>query len=293
MKNTFSIQQLQKKIFTRLPLQGIVLLLVVLMSVMFFGLRGMPVNSSTAQEVRLPILMYHQLTKDTCLVNEYCITKDQFAGDLAALKEMGYETVSMAQVIAFCERGEPLPVSKPIVISFDDGFESFYVYAFPLLKKHAMKAVLGVIGEEAERFSNSEDHRLKYSCCTWDQLTEMAESGLVEIESHTWNLHSKKNGRKGAAKKFGESAEAYRTLLEKDVGATREAYQKHRLPDFSVYVYPYGAFSGESPEILRSLGVRAAFVCDARVNVLRVGETAPLMELKRFNRVPGTFCIKE
>ncbi|MDR3344682.1 MAG: polysaccharide deacetylase family protein [Oscillospiraceae bacterium] len=293
MKSANIIWQSLKSFALRLPRQGVALLLITLTSVPMLALRKAPEDTSAANELRLPILMYHQLTKDPRLVSEFCISAEQFAADLDALEKMGYETVSMAQVIAFCESGGSIPAAKPVVISFDDGFESFYAYAFPLLKEHGMRAVLGVIGEEAERFSATEDHRLKYSSCTWTELAEIAASGLVEIESHTWNLHNKKNGRKGAAKKFGESTEDYRTLLTNDVEATQAAYKTHGLPEFSVYVYPYGTFSADSAEILRSLGVRAAFVCDARVNILHAGETEPLMELKRFKRKPGTFCIRE
>ena len=94
-----------------------------------------------------------------------------------------------------------------------------------------------------------------------------------------------------AAKKRGESAEAYREVLTRDVQRLREAFQKNGLPDFSVYVYPFGQYSRESPEILRDLGIKAALICDSRVNLLCPGDTEPLMRLKRFNRVPGGFCL--
>jgi len=286
------MEQFINKIKHKLPLHGIILLLIPLLMLPLMPPQDMAKKAHAGNEVRLPILMYHQLTKEPSRVCDHCITARQFESDLDELIKLGYTTVSMAQVIAFCELGTPLP-PKPIVISFDDGFEAFYVYGFPMLKQRGMKAVLAVIGEETERFTQTEDRRLKYSSSTWPQLKEMSDSGLVEIESHSWNLHSKKGGRLGAMKKNCESTEEYLALLTNDVEKMRTEFKNNGLPDFSVYVYPYGRFSSETSEILSSLGVRAIFLCDSRVNVLRAGDTDVLMRLKRFNRAPGTFYFDD
>jgi peptidoglycan/xylan/chitin deacetylase (PgdA/CDA1 family) len=268
--------------------------LLALLIIPLLVLPAMRVQEVAAQgeEVRLPILMYHQLTQNRNLECKHCITVAQLKKDLDWLIDHGYQTVSMAQVIDFCTNGTPLP-PKPVVISFDDGFESFYAYAFPLLKEREMCAVLAIIGAETDRFSNTQDHRLKYSSCTWEQLEELCASGLVELASHSWSLHTESGGRKGAAKMPGESIEEYRRVLTRDVEKMRAALLAHGLPDFVAYAYPYGAYSTDSGEILSSLGVQAAFICDSRVNILHRGSTIGLMELKRFNRAPGSFCLEE
>ncbi|MDR3345200.1 MAG: polysaccharide deacetylase family protein [Oscillospiraceae bacterium] len=243
-------------------------------------------GTTAVQELRLPILMYHQLTTKPERTHELCITLELFKQDLDEIEKKGYTPVSMAQVIDFCEQGKPLP-PKPIVLSFDDGYESFYVYAYPLLKERKMHATLAVIGWVADRFSKVSDHRLKYSCCTWEQLREMAEDGTAEVLSHSWDLHTMEKGRNGAAQKKGESIEDYRAALAEDMEYMHKAFERAKLPDVPVFVYPYGAFSPDSAEILRSLGIRAAFQCDSRVNILRAGDTDALMRLGRFNRPPG------
>ena len=280
-----------KKINLKALYKSLLLLLIPVAAMGFMPKIVIPTNIIVGDTVHLPILMYHQLTKEPSRVCEYCVSVEQFGSDLDQLKKMGYNTVSLAQVIAFCETGEPLP-PKPIVISFDDGFESFYVYAYPMLREREMRAVLAVIGEEAERFTRVEDHRLKYSCSPWKQLKEMADSGIVELASHSWDLHyKKKNGRFGADKKNDESVKSYREVLRRDVEQMRQAFAENSLPPFEVYVYPYGEYSTESAEILTALGIKAALICDGRLNALRPGDTSRLMHLRRFNRVPGEFSF--
>ncbi|MDR0884539.1 MAG: polysaccharide deacetylase family protein [Oscillospiraceae bacterium] len=264
------------------------LLLVAALLLPMLGLRALePVRATAAREgVELPILMYHQLTKDARLVNEFTVTVDQFAKDLDALAARGYTAVRMEQVLAYVEQGKPLP-EKPVIISFDDGLETFSVYAAPLLKAKGWVGVFAVIGSETDKFSAVDDHHLKYSSCTWAQLKELSDAGTGEIVSHTWDLHKNKNGRKGAAKIAGESEAAYRSVLAQDDESQRAAFAHAGLPAPTVYVYPYGEYSAASPKILQELGYRAAFICDARMNTLRPGDTDALMALKRYIRKPN------
>jgi peptidoglycan/xylan/chitin deacetylase (PgdA/CDA1 family) len=64
--------------------------------------------------------------------------------------------------------GESASAGKSICLSFDDASYCFYHYVYPVLKKHNLKAILAVA-----------------AFCTWQELREMQESGLVEIASHT------------------------------------------------------------------------------------------------------------
>ncbi len=72
--------------------------------------------------VELPIIMYHGLTKNPSKVNAYVIPISSFEEDLKYLKENGYTTVLMEDVINYVDGNEALP-EKPIVLTFDDGFE--------------------------------------------------------------------------------------------------------------------------------------------------------------------------
>ena len=82
-------------------------------------------------EVTIPVLMFHHLS-DT-VENPWALTTDTFERDLRLLQEQQYEPISMKQLVDFVYQGKALP-DKPVCITFDDGYESNYTIAYPLLK---------------------------------------------------------------------------------------------------------------------------------------------------------------
>ena len=91
-----------------------------------------------------------------------------------------------------------------MVISFDDGYYNNYLYAVPLMKQYGMKngAVPG--GAYTDRYTEVKDENAYYAHVTWDEISEMSKSGLVEIQNHSYNMHTisqKRNGTKSSAAK--------------------------------------------------------------------------------------------
>ena len=87
--------------------------------------------------------MYHHL--DDEVTNSSVITPERFEEHLAALKDAGFNAITLHQLAAYVEKGEELP-DNPVVITFDDGYSSNYELAYPLLKKYDMAATINVIG---------------------------------------------------------------------------------------------------------------------------------------------------
>ena len=102
------------------------------------------------EEVLLPVLMYHEVRYDD--LGKDAILPEEMESDLLYLQREGYTTVLMEDVIAFVYAGESLP-EKPILLTFDDGYESSYRRLFPLLEQYGAKAVINVIGKSADEFS--------------------------------------------------------------------------------------------------------------------------------------------
>ena len=182
-------------------------------------------NNARNDGIELPILMYHGILKDTKLQGDYVISPSQFEQDLKMLREKGCHTVTVSNLTDYVYSDKPLP-ENPVMLTFDDGYYNNYLYAYPLLKKYECSAVISPIAYYSELYSNSDEKQgASYAHCTWQQLAEMQESGLVEVQNHSYNMHSL-SGRKGIQQKQVNQAERRETRR-------KEGLQRPlpRLPD--------------------------------------------------------------
>lgn len=234
--------------------------------------------------VRLPVIMYHHILKDGARRGDYVISPAQFENDLKYIKEHGYQTITCSQLIDFFEGGAPLP-EKPILITFDDGYETVHEYAFPLLKKYGMRAVINVIGVHTDTFSKEEEpHHLSYSHVSWEQLCEMLYSGVFEVGNHTYNMHGDRSSKRyGVGKKTGETPEEYYNLLIKDIGGLNNVINEELGIMPEVFAYPFGSIPKESMKALFELDFKLLFTCEEKVNYIKPKADLPT-KIKRFNR---------
>ena len=235
---------------------------------------------------KLPIVMYHHIIENKSRQNKFAISPEQFENDLKYIKEQGFETITTNDLIAYVYEDKPLP-EKPIMITFDDGHESFYAYAYPLLKKYDMKAVLSIVGSFTQTYSENEDHNIEYSYLTWKQINEMANTKYVQIANHTYNLHSTDKGRAGCSKKAGETKEQYKQFLEKDILKLQQDIANYTGYTANTFTYPFGRFSNETKEILKEFGFLAILTCSEVVNTIDKDNPEFLYNLGRFNRPNG------
>ncbi len=105
----------------------------------------------------------------------HSVVPEAFEAQLRYLKENGYETVRSADELAACLQGRAPLRPKTVLLTFDDGRASLYRVAYPLLQRYGYQAV----GFVVPTFVG------KRNFCSWQQLKEMAASGVVDIQSHT------------------------------------------------------------------------------------------------------------
>ena len=155
----------------------------VLMILICTAVNVLPVSLTVdASERKLPVVMYHQLTKNSAKLGKYVLTVDRFEKDLQLLKEKGYQSVTVKQLIDYSQGEGDIP-EKAILITFDDGQETLYEYALPLLEKYGFTAVGFVVGALADYYTEIDDHNLNYSYLNWQQIKEMSDGKIIEIEN--------------------------------------------------------------------------------------------------------------
>lgn len=121
------------------------------------------------QGVDVPILMYHAVSDNLWGINSLFVSPEDMRQQLEYLTENGYDP------IFFSDLPHLEDYDKPILLTFDDGYDDNYEYLFPLLQEFQVKATIfvitGMLGDE---------HYM-----TEEQVRELSDSGLVDIQSHT------------------------------------------------------------------------------------------------------------
>ena len=186
--------------------------------------------------VEIPILMYHLcMDKIPEGLGGMAVTPKRLEEHIKALLQAGYTPIHFKEYYDFITYGEPLPL-KPIILTFDDGYENNYTEAFPILKKYEVKATIFINPYTVDNEMG------EYSHLDWEQMKEMEESGLVSIQSHGYkheNINSLSNEKLEASVKKGFER------IEDELGQ-REIY---------VFSYPGYSYNERTVEKLNQMGI--------------------------------------
>lgn len=132
---------------------------------------------------RIPILMYHSISKRIETVHPYFQTHTSpsaFAEQMRYLKENNYTVIRLEKAVKLLG-SERIDTRKMVVITFDDGFLDFYTHAAPILKQYGFTATVflpaGFITDDGGVFNGID-------CLNWTQVTELMEKGF-DFGSHT------------------------------------------------------------------------------------------------------------
>ncbi|WP_460837513.1 poly-beta-1,6-N-acetyl-D-glucosamine N-deacetylase PgaB [Noviherbaspirillum agri] len=216
------------------------------------------------------------------------------------LAENGYQPVSLQQVIDARAGGAVLP-DKAVLLTFDDGYKSFYTKVFPLLKLFNYPAVVALVGEwmdaqPGEQVQYGERLMPRTEFMSWDEVREIAASGLVEIASHSYALHKgiKANPQgneipAAVSRPYSgqgyESDDQYAARVRGDLQKNNELLLRELSLKPRVMVWPYGAYNHPVVRFAAEAGMPVAFN-------LEPGPNAPSDSLQRVRRALITYDTK-
>lgn len=235
-------------------------------------------------DVLVPIIMYHSLLKDTSLQNDYTISPTLFEEDLKYLKNNNYTSITVEDLIDYVYNDKALP-EKCIMLTFDDGYYNNYYYAFPLLKKYEYKAVISPIASMTEFYTQHNEVSVNYGHISVDNIKEMVQSGFVEIQNHSYDMHRLKP-RIGVNKKSGEAFESYKSNVENDIMTAQNYLKDNAGISPQCFVYPFGAKCEDTEKIIEELGFKCTLTCTEEPNYISKSEES-LINLGRYRRDNG------
>jgi len=187
----------------------------------------------------VPILVYHNLGPQS--KGRLVLGADAFAEQMRYLKREGYHVVSLPEFVDWLQLKRQLP-RKSVVLTFDDGYQSFREYAYPVLKKLGFPATLFVYTDYVGTGRNA---------LSWDQLKSLAAEGF-DVQAH-----SKTHGdlRRAA----GETDAQYAKRMQDELADPPRLFQRQMGRAVQFLAYPYGRVDDDLLARVREQGYVAAF----------------------------------
>lgn len=238
---------------------------------------------STKQPEPYIVLNYHDIPENGQKVGPFdrmAVASRNFGEHIDWLLANGYHFVSIQQIIDAHAGKANLP-EKAVLLTFDDGFESFYTRVFPILKARQIPAVEAVIGTWMNRTALPDVPGIK-PVLNWSQVKEMQASGLVEIASHTFDMHNgidsnPQGGRAPAvttrrympiAKRYETDAE-YVARLRTGMQRSSDFIFEHTGKRPRVIVWPFGEYNEIAVDAARRAGMPITLAENDGVNNAR------------------------
>lgn len=229
-----------------------------------------PANAQTEAAVpeipEIPILLYHHIDWDS-QNNSNIVTPNKLWQDLLLIKQLGYSPIFFQDLINAVEQDKPLP-PKPIIISFDDGYQSNYNILYPMLQIFNFKANVNLIIDSI----NQAPHNPEIVYLDWDKVKEMHYSGLVEFGVHTYRMH----GPQGVMPNIDETVEEHEKRFSADLNKATTQFRDQLGFKPYIYSYPYGKGNDLTEELLHKRGYKVTLYTDG-------GQTQSLTKMKRIS----------
>ncbi len=195
-------------------------------------------KSTTSSGV--PILCYHGVLDKPWGISELFVKVDEFEAQMRYLSEQGYTPIFVSE-IANANKYE-----KPIIITFDDGYQDVYTNAFPILKKYNIKANVYMISG--------------WICggvyMTEEMTKEMAESPLIEIGSHTVTHKA--------------LATLSKSDIEYELSQSKKTLEEMLGKEINVLAYPTGSYDNRVIECAKKYYKYALSTIDGKENPERL-----------------------
>lgn len=183
---------------------------------------------------KVAVLGYHNIINEDNETNDMSIYVKKFEKEMKYLKDMNFKTLTLDEMNDYMN-GKLKIGKKTTLITFDDGYKSNYEYAFPILKKYNLNAVVFIIGKETE--NNSDTYFNK-------ELIEKTKKEYPNIEfaSHTYDMHDN----------YGARTMSYEEILN-------DFNKQKNIIDTKYFAYPYGEYNDNMINALKENNYNLAF----------------------------------
>lgn len=234
IEKTENIKKLRGVSRTKKVLLTLMLLIIIIIS--FITYEIVTVHNTYyigEKNLQIPILVYHDLVADKSEVKfDYMQTEvTTFESQITGLMKLGYKPISYKDLVDY-SNGKKKISKWSFLITFDDGYEGVYKYAYPIAKKYNIPMSTFEIDENVGG----------EGCFSWQEAKEMHDSGLISVYLH--GLQHLEYNKEPTEKLLEQTEQAYKNLTTN--------LQDNTI--LKVFTYPYGLYRDEELEALGNKG---------------------------------------
>lgn len=198
-------------------------------------------------KVNIPILCYHNFNPTR--PGSMNMTPEKFEGQIKWLKENGFTIIPLKEAVAYLQgKRESLP-SKAVVVTVDDGWQSAYTYLSPIIKKYNIPVTLFIYPQTISQGKNA---------MTWDELKKLEQTGLFDVQSHTYGHPNFKQEKRHL------SASKYENFVKIELVNSKKILEEKMGHKIDYLAWPFGIYDSYLEQAAKDAGYTMAFSIDAR-----------------------------
>jgi peptidoglycan/xylan/chitin deacetylase (PgdA/CDA1 family) len=227
----------------------------------FIAVLTMIFSCVSLAESNIPIILYHNL--NPTVPGSMTITPQKFEANLKRLKDNGFTFIPLKEAVEYLQDKRNTLPPKPVVLTADDGWESVYTYMYPIIKKLNIPVTLFIYPESI----SSRKHFL-----SWDQLKELKNTGLFDIQGHTYSHPNFK-----VAKRKLSSA-AYKLFVQKELSTSKKILENKIGMKVTLLAWPFGIYN----DYLENEAIKAGYSMAFTIGYHTANRSFKTMEQPRF-----------
>lgn len=196
-------------------------------------------------QVNIPILCYHNLNPTK--PGSMSMTPKKFASQMKYLKDNGFTVIPLKEAVEYLQGKRDTLPKKAIVVTADDGWLSVYKYMFPIVRENNIPVTLFIYPQTISAGVNA---------MTWEQLKELQDTGLFNIQSHTYDHPNFKQMKKHL------SAEKYAAYVNMQMEKSKKILEEKTGTKITLLAWPFGIYNDYLEDQAAKAGYDMAFTID-------------------------------
>lgn len=199
-------------------------------------------------KINIPILCYHNFNPTK--PGSMNLTPQRLETQIKWIKDNGFTVVPLKEVVEYLQGKRASLPPKSVVITADDGWQSVYTYMVPLAKKYNIPITLFIYPETISVGKNA---------MTWDELKELQQTGLFDIQGHTYSHPNFKQEKRSL------SSAAYEKFVNTELVKSKKILEEKMGKEITLLAWPFGIYDDYLEKAAEKAGYAMGFTIDYRL----------------------------